>query len=207
MLTHSVVKLSEEWSSSRISIVPAPSTKTPADNPNSPAVSCNAEITGQEEYLLLPLLQSYKEYLDLRYHKSCVCGVFSHNVPLSFCIIFYFQFYFNRCVQIKHATWLEQYEPVCIWFSVRCSSGRGASPVGFLWKAPGCENRASHVWSERLCQQRVQSGRATLDRTFPTRNHESTSGTRPLSLPSGKTSGTGPGKCTCCIGTTMNTRV
>lgn len=58
---------------------------------------------------------------------------------------------------------------------------RGASAGGFLWKAPGCENRASQSGLRGCVNRGSSRARPALDWTSPNRNHESASGTHPRS--------------------------
>jgi len=73
---------------------------------------------------------------------------------------------------------------------------RGASAGGFLWKAPGCENRASQS-GLRGCVN-TGSSRASLHWTGPLQTETMSQPQEPIHVPpAGTISQTQPGKCTC----------
>lgn len=115
-------------------------------------------------------------------------GLFLPSCPiLSSCIIIV-------SVQLKHATRQEEHEAVCMVFSV-VYLRRGASAGGFLWKAPGCENRASQS-GLRGCVNKGSS-RASLLWTGPLQTETMSQPQEPIHVPpSGIISQTQPGKCT-----------
>lgn len=87
-----------------------------------------------------------------------------------------------------------KHEAVCMVFSV-VYLRRGASAGGFLWKAPGCENRASQS-GLRGCVNRGSS-RASLHWTGPLQTETMSQPQEPIHVPpSGIISQMRPGKCT-----------
>lgn len=77
------------------------------------------------------------------------------------------------------------------------TSGKGASGGGFLWKAPGCENRASQS-GLRGCVNRG-SRRASLLWIGPLQTETMSQPQEPIHVPpSGIISQTQSGKCTSC---------
>lgn len=98
-------------------------------------------------------------------------------------------------MQLKHATRQQEHEAVCMVFSV-VYLRRGASAGGFLWKAPGCENRASQS-GLRGCVNTGPS-RASLHWTGPFQTETMSQPQEPIhGPPAGIISQMQPGKCTC----------
>lgn len=105
----------------------------------------------------------------------------------SFCVIII------RSVQLKHASRQGEHEAVCMVFSV-VYVRRGASAGGFLWKAPGCENRASQS-GPRGCVNNGSS-RASLHWTGPLQTETMSQPQEHIHVPPlGIISQTQPGKC------------
>lgn len=96
-------------------------------------------------------------------------------------------------VQLKHASRQGEHEAVCMVFSV-VYLRRGASAGGFLWKAPGCENRASQS-GLRGCVNR-DSSRASSHWTGPLQTETMSQPQESIHVPpSGIISQMQPGKC------------
>lgn len=105
----------------------------------------------------------------------------------SFCVIIIIS------VQLKHASRQGEHEAVCMVFSV-VYVRRGASAGGFLWKAPGCENRASQS-GPRGCVN-TGSSRASLHWTGPLQTETMSQPQEHIHVPPlGIISQTQPGKC------------
>lgn len=116
------------------------------------------------------------------------CSAFSIMSYVTFCIIII-------SVQLKRAARQQELKAVCMVLSVLYLR-QGASAGGFLWKAPGCENRASQS-GPRGCVNRGSS-RASRHWIGPLQTETMSQPQEPIHIPPSRIiSQTQPGKCTC----------